>query len=257
VRGDRGFFALHNAALRPQEIDLEIRLKVDDAAAHLYIQQLYPENENPLPGTAEDRQHFVNGTHLKMTLPPRSVRLFKIGPPECFPEEIACAGIMEQVVDPQEGLYLGNWKVGSTEGGKVRLSARFTAPRAVRRCLDDKAAWLNSKPKKSKDGKTTDVSVTDMAPYLLPLLVNKDKQVYKGQPISLLPPPGLAIEAVLNGKRQPVNYCTFGSRRRTYYALRLDELKREGQNELELILPDQEGLVFRGCYIEVPDEYRE
>jgi len=127
---------------------------------------------------------------------------------------------------------------------KVLMTTTFEACRELRRCLDDRASWAPAPP-------ATRGLHTDTAPYLVPLLVDNARTAA----ILDLPPKEMNLEAVINGVRRPVAFHQ--PAHHWFYAVRLDDLKSEGQNRIELAVPNRPGLVFRGAYIDLPDRYRE
>src|SRR6266568_1145762 len=238
IRGDRGYVFLINPDVVEHIAELSLELAAT-GTQKFTVADIYPGGmtlQGPEGGS------YSEGGTLRVTVPARQVRILWISPtpgtsaPGDLQPENARLGPWRR--------YIGQWTVTSQNRDSATLRARFEFPSGAKPFLtgsDLEPAWSREPWNFAKA-------------YLL--LILKDETKASGDNWV---PDGLSLTASVNGvSRHVYTYKTVrrqdkGMTRCYFFDLEC-ETKPGEDNEVEIHLPIERGLVFSGAYLDLPDQ---
>jgi hypothetical protein len=256
IRKDRGYIFLINPSPVPQIADLTLALNAP-ATEHFTVQEIYPGGmtlRGPVDGD------YIRGGKLWVTVPGKQVRILWIAPgsnsaPQNERPEDARIAATER--------YVGHWKIVKHTAGAVSLRAQFNFP------VDD-ARFPKSRTPQSK----WSARPWAYAKAYLVFVFKNEKQPQNDNyvPDKLQVISGAAgntltgVPAVnVNGVSKtlhPFSITTgWASERnqakdlaRCFFVDLAGETKPGGENTVEITAPFRNGMVFRGAYVDLPDQ---
>jgi hypothetical protein len=243
---DRGFVFLMNASPREQVADLELALDAPPDA-RFAAQEVYPGGM-ALKGPAEGL--YPQGGKLRVTVPGRQIRILWIAPaatasenPPALPEDARVAAYRR---------YLDRWTIAEKRADAVVLKSQFQFPSGGGEYLTQSVPEANWQKEPGSYDKA----------YLV--LFFKDERMELNDhwiPDSLYSSKALADGAGLRINGVPKRIIPFKTKMnqlpdlaRCYFAELSAETKPGAVNEIEIVIPPQNGLMFSGAYLDLPDQ---
>jgi hypothetical protein len=238
IRSDRGYVFLMNPGVVEQIAELSLALN-GPPNQRLVVTDVYPGGitlEGPVNGEYEE------GGKLTVTVPPKQVRILWIAPAASSQHLTNLQPEDARAAEWQH--YIGNWALGEHTGDNATLSAKFKYP------ISGEPLLTKSVPESAWAKEPWDYHQA----YLVLLLKDETKSMYDNWV-----PDDLPIKVLINGviktvhpfetvRRQPKGLT------RCYFIHLGTETKSGPDNEVEITLPIQKGLVFSGAYLDLPDQ---
>jgi hypothetical protein len=253
IRGDRGYMFLMNPS--PVEQIASLKLALDAAAsAHFVVEEVFPGRIN-LQGPASGE--YLQGGRLTVTVPGRQVRVLWIAP--------AAEGKTDRAFQPEDSRaaearrYIVDWTVTAHGTDSAALHAHFAYPDAGRQYLENNSV---AEPAWGQDPWAYDKAylVFVLKDEARPLNDNwvpdklsnsgtsADAPAVRINGVSKTMRPFKTVNVQLQGSNQPEGVA------RCFFVDLGGETHPGQSNEIELTLPIQQGVVFSGAYLDLPDQ---
>ncbi len=262
IRSDRGFVFLINSDAVPETAELELKLDGADSA-QFRVSDVYPGSADV---KGPHHGNYVQGGKLTVTVPAKQIRILWIAPAASASEK---ATPPQEASDPQvPSRYVGKWTRVSSTPDTVTLKATFKYPegrasdlsRSVADSVWSKEPWAYDKA--YLVFQVQDETETSMANFVPNDLLNVSKTSTGGTSdfgqTGGASAGGVKVNGVyktlhsfqvvpgLRGGKEGFTRCFF---------VDLDgEVKPGEDNDVEIVLPIQRGLVFSGAYLDLPDQ---